>query len=322
MQLYQWIGWILLMLEEVFANAAITYTFSGGRFGDNLMSYLHAKWISYEYQIPLLYRPFPFSSQLLMDQIEHNYAVESKQFFRHLFLSPQMSKPLIEKEVLYICPYFPESESERKLQPWFFYPVNWKDPTFRTIVKHAITPLSNLSLTVPPQGVVSIALHLRQGGGYDQYKTYFFENPLKIPPLSFYVTALREVLHLFKGYPIYCHIFTDAADPQKLLEELQNQFLVTPLLQFSCRSDLNRHDQNVLEDFFSLFHFDVLIRPESNYSMIPNLLSDYAVVVSPAQYKMMGDELLIHELRVEKNLEQYQEVIGRIHSSHTTQLGL
>ncbi|MFA5306719.1 MAG: hypothetical protein WC365_04680, partial [Candidatus Babeliales bacterium] len=50
--------------------SAVTYGLSGGRFGDNLLCYVHAKWISYKYHIPLLYFPFEYSSHLVFDEAE------------------------------------------------------------------------------------------------------------------------------------------------------------------------------------------------------------------------------------------------------------
>ena len=55
----------LLFAMTLHAEEVITYELSDGRFGDNLLSYLHAKWISHEKKIPLLYKPFTFSNELI-----------------------------------------------------------------------------------------------------------------------------------------------------------------------------------------------------------------------------------------------------------------
>src|SRR5665213_983093 len=59
---------------------AVTYEFSGGRLGDNLLSYLHAKWISYRHQIPLLYKPFKYSDKLMLDTNEIRFDLSTKKF--------------------------------------------------------------------------------------------------------------------------------------------------------------------------------------------------------------------------------------------------
>ncbi len=55
-------------------------------------------------------------------------------------------------------------------------------------------------------------------------------------------------------------------------------------IEFDFRKTGNRHDANVLEDFFSLFLFDILIRPDSNFSLVPSLLHDYAILVTPGHF--------------------------------------
>ncbi|NDD58753.1 MAG: hypothetical protein EBZ47_05820 [Chlamydiae bacterium] len=45
----------------------------GGRFGDRLIAYMHAKWLSYKYNIPMLYIPFAYSDDLILDDIELQY---------------------------------------------------------------------------------------------------------------------------------------------------------------------------------------------------------------------------------------------------------
>ena len=45
----------------------------GGRLGDQLIAYMHAKWVSYLYDIPLLYKPFHYSNDLVLDDKEELY---------------------------------------------------------------------------------------------------------------------------------------------------------------------------------------------------------------------------------------------------------
>src|ERR1700722_4679998 len=57
----------------LFGKSALTYEVNGGRLGDHLFSYCKAKWIEYNYKIPLLYQPFDRSSELMMHTIESNH---------------------------------------------------------------------------------------------------------------------------------------------------------------------------------------------------------------------------------------------------------
>ena len=73
-----------------------------------------------------------------------------------------------------------------------------------------------------------------------------------------------------------------------------------PIL-FGYRKVGNHHAKNVLEDFFSLFNFDILIRPRSNFSVVPSLLSDYALLCYPVDFTKEGKGVALTRIKVEKN---------------------
>ncbi len=282
--------------------AAITYEFSGGRFGDNLISYLHAKWISYQYDLPLLYRPFPYSSALMMEEKELKQVPYSGPAMplRHLGILKK------DQSVLYSIAYFPENPGER---PFNYIPftVNWEDPQFRKIAREMIAPRGALPLTKPPESTVNIAIHVREGGGFDNDHTRTHD-PLKLPPIAFYVEGLLKILPLFEGKAIYCHLFTDAVDVQSLA----NVFIqAAPHVLFGYRKTQNFHTLNVLEDFFSLFEFDILIHPQSNYSLVPALLCDYAVDYAPIRASNINGQIKIEEVAFKKNQKILNAVTQR-----------
>ncbi len=261
----------LLISASLFGvDSAVTYEFSGGRFGDNLLSYLHAKWISYTHQIPVLYKPFPLSSELFLDGKEASYTHSQGRARRHIGQGIDS-----RRSYLYICPYFPEDEIEKA--EYFYFDVDWENEHFRAECLDLIAPKSSLQLIKLQENSINIAIHFREGGGFDHddMKQKF---PKKLPPLEFYTNGLAAVLKLLPDKPIYCHIFTDARVPQLILGSFKAAF---PTTQFGCRQGFNRYDRNVLEDFFSLFQFDILIRPQSNFSIIPSLLHDFAIVHTP-----------------------------------------
>ncbi len=302
----------LLWTFEIHAQA-VTYEFSGGRFGDNLIAYLHAKWFAYQHDVPLLYKPFDYSSDLVLDEKEIRYG--NKRFLKeqgvfylkktHIKTWPFLSKiPFLS--MLYVCPYFPEEEIECRKGRFFSFPVDWKEEGFRKIAREMIAPKEPLSLIIPPTGVISIAMHVREGGGFDRD----LENqmPLKAPPKEFYIAGLRYMVTSFPGRSFYCYIFTDAKNPAALAEDFQKALPQEIQIEFAYRQEENRHDANVLEDFFSLFHFDLLIRPQSNFSIVPSLLHDYAIVYSPKNYRMR--QAVITDVNVEFNKALFQELVN------------
>src|SRR5262245_12260228 len=71
---------------------SITYQ-GGARMGDWLICYIHAKWISFQEGIPLIYSPFPYSSEFVLSEKEMH-----------------IEEALDRRWTIYSCPYFPESK--------------------------------------------------------------------------------------------------------------------------------------------------------------------------------------------------------------------
>ena len=258
---------LLMLFSFALNGASISYQ-NGSRFGDCLIAYLHAKWLSYQYDLPLVYKPFHYSSELAMDEKEGRQAKGPLVPLRHM-LQIQKTTPFV-----YEVPYFPESPTESGT----LFHVDWKDSKFRKMAREMIAPKRPLQIVRPPVEMVSIAIHIRDGGSYVHDFDVKEKWPYKAPPLEFYLEGFQKIVKLYEGRPIYCHLFTDAEEPAQLAESFRQ---LAPHVTFGFRESGNHHDQNVLEDFFSLFEFDILIRPESNFSMVPSLLHDYEIVYSP-----------------------------------------
>ena len=295
--------------------SCVTYEFSGGRFGDNLLAYLHAKWISYRYQIPLLYKPFPLSSELVLDDIEIPFHVNAYRKLRDVYMRSEPDEMDLSNKypLLLVCPYFPESQWDRENlkgpneKPWFYFHVDWKDPEFRKTLEELVALKQPTPLTLPPKDRISIAIHFREGGGYDK-GNFALEFFTKFPPLSFYIEGLLKVVELFENRPLYCYLFTDALNPDEIIEQFRNALPYGAQITFECRSKNNHHTQNVLSDFFSLFHFDVLIHSQSNFSLIPSLIHEYAATYSPLSGYRNGSIVTIDKTKFEINEKLYRKL--------------
>ena len=274
------------------AESAVTYGSCGGRFGDFLLHYLHAKWFAYERGLPLLYKPFAYSSELMLDLHE-----------------PPLPSP--PPPGLFVCPYFPEVQAELDSGEWsYFFKANWKDPEFRRVALELIAPKKSLKLIHPPEDKVSVAIHYREGGGYDPIRTKR-ATPLKFPSMQFYADALRKIADYFPGQRLYCFVFTDALNPSEAVSELERAIFPPLQIDFDYRREKNGPDENVLEDFFSLFHFDVLIRPASNFSIVPSLLHDYAIVYSLERASVRGIHR-VEAVKLDLNEEAHCRTLQRV----------
>ncbi len=301
----------LILFSKGFAidkdySCGISYKVYGARFGDNLLSYLHAKWVSVKYDIPFLYSPFPYSEFLYLEREDkrlepwvekkyHNIWTLKKNMDLGEFLEQKGSK-----SNLYIIPYFPECDWEMKqVNNYPHFGVDWKDPLFLQEVKKQIRPKKKLHLVKVPEGTVNIALHIRTGAGFDD-KEVIEAFPLKFPLLNFYIEQLKLVLKLMHSQFVYVHIFSDAFDVEALKNEIASHINTEGVI-FGFRKEGNNWKSNVLEDFFSLTLFDVAIHGASNFAFCASILADYQLEIFPDSFLHEAGSIVIHQVKVRGN---------------------
>ncbi len=288
---------ILFLVHGVaHARAYVTYGFSGGRFGDNLISYAHAKWISYKYGIPLLYKSFPYSDQLVLHKSEIPFDnVRNRKIIR---LSRQDMRIDVNKDVIYEVPYFSEFAWDRNMSynehAMIYFPVDWHDTLFMNQLRSMIKPINRFQEPDLPENKITVALHIRRGGGFDPALSYDHKGPrpaqfvdhifpLKFPPLPFYVEHLKKLSEQYNNQPLYVFIFTDDQEPEKLVNSLNSELKDYPNIEYDYRKSGNHHTRNVLEDMFAMTRFDCLIRPLSNYSFWAGKLKSFEFELCPIE---------------------------------------
>lgn len=296
----------IILLYVPFLNAfpsAVTYTFSGGRLGDNLLSYCHAKWISYIHNIPLLYKSFEYSDQLLMHELEIPYKQELVyQFERIITLASTDYLIEPEKGYLYVVPFFCESIFNRTDTTFpFLFHVDWYDHTFKALLQRMICLRHPHKICTPLSNGITVAMHVRKGTGWDipNYQItparLTASHPLRFAPDSFYIAQLKKIARIFKDDHIYVHIFTDHDNPAELAM-MYKKAVSCDRVSFDYRREENNEFINVLEDFFAMLHFDCLIRADSNFSLVVSRLGNYKLQVVPWHGVVVGEETVIDEI--------------------------
>lgn len=244
-----------------------------GRVGDNILVYCKAKWLAYKYGIPLLYKPFKYSQELILDSNEQKYI---RSLVGHLKVVP------IKNEYIVLRP----QSSCLYESDFFFSPLDWthdevviKDLLFLNQLKKLVSPKKKLPKLLLPSNMVTVAMHVRRGGGYDS-QLLMSSNVLKFPPDSFYIESIQKMYLLNDSKPMYVYIFTDDANPNAIAYAYQAK-INNPNIFFDCRQGSNSHDAHVLEDLFKITQFDCLIRPRSSYSMSAQILGNFKKVIFP-----------------------------------------
>ncbi len=312
------IGKMVIVLLAIWKFTAampyVTYELSPGRFGDNLMSYYHAKWISYKYGVPLLYKSFIHSEELMISNYEKSDAFLPQQYFQKTLklVNPARIEKHQDKDVLFFVPYFPESQWEKENcisfagGKWEYFPIDWEDKGFIKELKKIIQPRNPLPRWDFPNDRISVAIHMRKGGYHDTPPT-LLSFPLKFLPDSFYYEQLEKICRIVKGKPLYVFLFTDDPDPVRLKQGYEKRFEHEDVL-FDCRRSINHDRIHVIEDFFALSLFDCIIHGESNYALCISLISDYAVQIYPYSFHKEKGQIIIDGIHVKINQQLLKEL--------------
>lgn len=302
------------------SNSRVAYPLNGGRFGDNLINYMHAKWISYKYQIPLLYSSFPYSDQLQMHSIEVPF---NDSWFNNvdtvLNIKNETSLDLNDpRSFLYVVYYFPESRSEwKRYKDQTCFEVDWENIGFRQVLKQTVKPLQNYPKIEIPERKISVAVHVRLGGGLDKAEEFRLW-PLKFPSISFYIDQIKNLAQLYQGKSLYIYLFTDDKYPLRLKKKFQKA-IPNKNIMFDCHEMEIGPNRIVLEDFFALTQFDCLIRPESNYSIAAEKITEYKVVISPVRHHFINKQAIIDHVQIQYRDKKLKRKIEEVFKNQSIQ---
>lgn len=292
-----------ILSEENFTY--LTYDLSGGRFGDDLVSYCHAKWLSFKYDIPLLYKPFKYSDELILSNEETKLDYGKLNNYQTIYIDGEkniISKNINDKNKLYILGYFPEAKIELTwLNSWKilhdYLSIDWDNKNFKNILQTMIKPKNSISIFYPPKNIFSVAIHIRTGGNFDP-ESYKYTYTLKMPPYSYYVEQIKKIKNIMGDKKIYFHIFTDDNNPQKIVDFLKKEIIDLKNIELGFREFENNWDKNVLEDFFSILNFDCLIMTQSNFSIIASKLKEYQITIMPISSKFENNAITIDKVEI------------------------
>ena len=297
-----------------------------GRLGDNLIVYCYTRWLSYTQGWDFYYSPFPLSDQLAMDSI-HTLSFEKHTKTNVIPLVNILDIPAVDQlndQMMFVLQSIPRNGR-----------VNYNDPVFLNLLRNEIKPKNTLEKIVIPEGSLSVALHIRRGGGFDRplsqedtqvsvttqdvnprYAEQFVDRdyPLRFAPDTYFIEQLQYILERFPDRKIYAHLFTDDQSPA-LIAEKYKKAINNPRLELGYRTSVNTHDSNVLEDFFGMASFEVLIRPSSGFSSMAGRLGRPKIEIRPIKFLWVGKKLHICQVGVLERDREEQWYLREIYIS-------
>lgn len=330
----------LCSISTAYTKPIIINALDGGRLGDKLLTYTRALWVAWQNNLDLELRYFPYMEHLKLDLAHKKYHRESKESVINLRRQKNID---FDSAMAYaVGYYFSDSTwgSLLDITTWYGLIDN---SAFIKILKEHIVPCQPYIYAPLPSNRLSVAIHIRRGGGYDapllahkvevvdyacmhtplcvrsdnrnmlvkrefthrskrRARTRYADvaDPLKFPPLDFYVHALRLIVSECNSAPLYVYIFTDDKNPVQLKTYFEELFQVYDI-QFDCRIEDNGHDKHVIADMFDMARYQYLIRPDSSYSKVAQLIGDHTMIVYPDHAAWSGYTFMINQIIMAKN---------------------
>lgn len=295
---------IVLFLSQLNLYSATLYNAcDAGRFGDNIVNYIKTKYLSLKYNIPLELKSFLYSDQLRLSVLEPIF--QGKRSPCEVYDESQLKN--INPNKQYMISYHVRInnwDDVRCISEWEDLKSN---PQLMTELKKMISPIMIISSEVP-KGSISIAVHIRKPSGQDnplksaqlydpahfvqEFSTQQMSQrlandlgfPLKFPPNYFYIKQLQFLIDSLGNMPLYIYIFTDHENPHDLVDTIKKSLALRPNINI----DYNRqssHKNHVIEDLFFMAKFDYLIRSNSNFAQIAELIGNHKTIISPKSAK-------------------------------------
>ena len=144
---------------------AITYRIEEWRrLGDCITTVCKTLYFAKAHGLPVYYRDFPYFDQFTVSQNATMLSPEIIQSFSKVVpitTQAELVKHLESKEpTLFECQFLSETPP--------MYSVTREFPEFENLIKKAFTPLIEIPQLAKPPAVITVALHVRKGGGFDK----------------------------------------------------------------------------------------------------------------------------------------------------------
>lgn len=288
--------------QKISSEVAVTYEMKG-RLGNHLIAYLHGKWISEKYGIPLLYKSFNYSEFFIFEQEERYHFSDWKTRYRNNIIPMKseddlytLKKPtLLEIPYFRDDPFFREDLYRKKVVP---FEINWKLPEFRELAKRLLQPRFPVKTLELPKDVLKVVAHVRTGGGKPGDIRVRLNFIHKFPPESFYIDAIKKMSELHNHVPMYVFIMTDDTNPPLIAQRFREALASLTNITIACREGEAGHSVNVMEDFFSIRQFDCLIRGDSTFSIMGAMLGEQKTTIIPKTAHVEGENIVVDEMEV------------------------
>jgi hypothetical protein len=284
-----------------------------------------AKWYSYKYKIPVLLTAFKYSDTLALSNYEVYLNDDLKKNFKHyvpirseqeLVNQLKKSEPTLFEVSFRASVELGYQNKELPCLPKtarssLVYFAARRYPEYGAELKKSFKPLKDLRLPSFPKDFITVAMHVRKGSCNDtplsscQYldedkkvacsdekKMIDRRFPLKFPPEQYYADQIIKLSDVLNEAPLYVYIFTDDKNPELIVSRLKKR-VDRQNIVFACHQGPNNYSNNLIDDIYVMATFDCLIRPDSYFSWISQMVGSHKLIIFPQKAKWINDHMLM-----------------------------
>lgn len=299
-----------ISIDAIEKKHALTYAFDSGgdRFGDRMLGYLQARYVSYLTNTQFLHKPFIFSNQLSIDYDAQPFETYKNRYHRafnidnkNAFTSflTQIQDPSTPP-TLYTLQYLPADIFEWETNNHtllFNHP--WHNKEFSTYIQKCAQPIISIP-DFTKENMLNVAVHIRTLSGNDTHDTSWRKLPLKHPQRDYYERQINRVYEYNNKRHMHVFIFSDTKDPQELVNHFRNKFQNCDI-EFNIQHLINPDLNYTVHDFYAMQKFDVLIATQSNFSMLAAKIGTFDMIIFPIHLRGQYPNFYIDRVQVISN---------------------
>lgn len=356
---------LLFLWPLLRCKSGVTFVHNCGRLGDVLLDYTKNFYIAQKHGLDLyIHDGIPYLDEFVVSQKTPRLNIEDTALrASRLPIAPTFSRlitinndALIKQHndnTLYKteCYFTVDGISDFNQFHRHMFKCSIEQPAFGQEIAQLLTPKKMFDFHLPTN-VITVAMHMRKGGGYDKpvsselyrpthpaqgngtrtcrYAYVDRNEPYKFPPEQYYLDQLLFLHQLLDDEPLYVHLFTDDPNPgdiaARIQEKLQQANITNVFINY--RRNTNRHDMNIIEDIYIMSKFDYLIKSESHYPWIAQMIGKHKAIFSPIHFVWRGDFLdfnvteiaipdrinhVLHQISVsQENIQQIKDLLHKI----------
>jgi hypothetical protein len=303
------------MVCSEFINAAknaIVQMDQGERLGDRLLIISAVQYFALKNGLDFYYYPSSLLDKFTLSIYNNQFNQNVKACYKHIVTFNEATCNQAAPSTLFMAPWsvidaFCLNFNKRHLQ--------------RDLFEHLqtmLTPLIDVPKLDIPDGYVSVAAHIRKGDGYDAplrsaqiYKNvdpiFWGDNhqsqkqhrrasddewPNKFPPEQYYIDQINFLADLLADEQIICFIFSDSHDPEALTRRIAHHCNRKNINFVNATSD--KSDSPII-DMRRIASCECLIRAQSAYSIVAQIMGNHKIVISPKACAWHSDFLHVSQ---------------------------